>query len=279
MRAIWVIAGLTVQEAMRRKLFIISLLVAVIFFVLSLLPYVMGTSEEFIGPRRLRMTTGVLICVFFGMGMLRFFSSLQAVILGTSSLAGELERGTLLVVVTKPVSRVQVVFGKWLGINAIMAVNVAVWAVLLWASLYIQMDVPNYELLYAAGMVVLYPMMFTTLALFFSSFAAPTLAAALTLLCGGIGWAEGILQVVGSTRTVNLPLMVSIGKACSYVVPMAHVDRWIDRVLAHLSPNLFAGRIGRVPVQAASEADLQYVAGYTITLLLFGIFIFHRRDV
>jgi ABC-type transport system involved in multi-copper enzyme maturation permease subunit len=267
-------------EAVRRKLFIASLIIAVIFFLLSLLPHLMGTSGSTqIGPDRMRMTLGVLLCVFLGLPMLRFFAAVQAVILGAGGISGEIERGSLPVTLARPVSRAQVMLGKWLGINLLLGGHVLTWAALLWASLFIQTGEGNVQLLYGALPILLYPALFSSLSLLFSTFTSPTLAAALTLICGGIAWSEGILKMIARLPLVDLPLLERVGHACSFVVPMAHVDRWTDRLLGDLSPIVFAERMGRPPAQTAAAGDLVYVALYILAVFGIGLLLFHRRDI
>jgi Cu-processing system permease protein len=267
-------------EAVRRKLFIASLIIAVIFFLLSLLPHLMGTSGSTqIGPDRMRMTVGVLLCVFLGLPMLRFFAAVQAVILGAGSISGEIERGSLPVTLARPISRAQVMLGKWLGINLLLGGHVLLWATLLWASLFIQTGEGNVQLLYGALAILLYPVLFSSLSLLFSCFTSPTLAATLTLICGGIAWSEGILKIIARLPLVDLPLLERVGHACSFVVPMAHVDRWVDRLLGDLSPVVFAERMGRPPAQPATPADLLYIALYVLVVFGIGLALFHRRDI
>jgi hypothetical protein len=60
---------------------------------------------------------------------------------------------------------------------------------------------------------------------------------------------------------------------------MAHVDRWVDRLLGDLSPVVFAERMGRPPAQPATPADLLYIALYVLVVFGIGLALFHRRDI
>jgi Cu-processing system permease protein len=272
------IVALTVREAARRKLHVVSLLVASGFFALSLLPYLAGASETLVGPRRMRMTLAVSVCVFLGLPMLRFCTALLTTTLGATSIAGEAENGSLRLLLTRPVRRATLLLGKWVGINLIAVADVAVWVALLWASLYAQTGQSHTELLRAGAVLALYALVYSALAILFSTFATPSLAGALTLLCGAVAWSEGILRAIAQLPIVNLPVLDRIGRAFAYIVPMAHIDRWVDRTLGDIGPLGFVTRIGRVTAQPASSADLIYTGAYALCALVMAIFIFSRRD-
>jgi hypothetical protein len=272
------IVELTVREAARRKLHVVSLIIAVGFFALSLLPYLAGASETLVGPRRMRMTLAVSVCVFLGLPMLRFSAALLATALGASAIAGEAESGSLRLLLTRPVGRATILLGKWVGINLVVLADVAVWVVLLWASLWVQTGESRTELLRAGALIGLYAVVFSAVAILFSTCATPPLAGALTLLCGGLAWSEGILRAISRLPVVDLPVLDRVGYAFSFVVPMAHIDRWADRALGEIGPLAFVTRMGRMPAQAAGAADLWYIAGYVVCLLTAAIAVIHRRD-
>lgn len=285
MGAVLIIAGLTIREAIRRRLFVISLLVAGVFFFLSLLPYFMGVSHQIgiLHPHGGRPNIGleipVMLVLFMGLPMMRFFAVIQSTLLATGSLAGELDRGDLLVVLPRPVRRSQVLFGKWVGVILMVTLNVGIWAILLWSSLYIQLGTSYSGILEAAGIILLYPVMFCTLAMFFSTFCSASLASALTLFCGGVAWAEGILVTIGRLPFVDLPLMVKVGHACPWVVPISHVDRWTDRALGDLSPSALTMRMAAPPDRLASPSDLLYIALWLAVILSVTLILFKRRDL
>jgi len=64
-------------------------------------------------------------------GGIRFFSMLIAVLLGASMIPTEIERRTIFVILSKPVSRTQFLFGKYLGALLTLLANMAVMAFLL----------------------------------------------------------------------------------------------------------------------------------------------------
>jgi ABC-type transport system involved in multi-copper enzyme maturation permease subunit len=272
------IVVLTLREAARRKLHVISLLVAAGFFALSLLPLVAGASETMIDPRHMRMTLAVFVCSFLGIAMLRFCTALLSATLGAAAISGEAESGSLRLILSRPVGRVAFLLAKWVGINVIALADVAVWITLLWASLLVQTNESHTELLRAGAVLGLYALVYSSLSILFSTFCSPSLAGALTLLCGAAAWSEGILRAIARIPVIDMPALERTGRMLAYVVPMAHIDRWVDRVLGDLGPLGFAMRIRHGPQQLAAPSDLIYTGVYVLCALAIACAIFARRD-
>lgn len=279
MRAIGVIAGLTIKEVLRKKIFLLAILIGVIFCLLSVLPMFMGWSFKSLGHREREVYFPVALVVFLGIPMIRFFSTLMTVLLATGSLAGEIERGSLLVIIPRPINRYQALFGKWIGVVGVMCLSILLWAGLLWASLYLQLGYSYHTILLAACVLMLYPVIYASLSLFFSAFTGQILAGALTLLCGGVAWSESILVFIGKLPFIHLPLLVRIGKACAYVVPMSNVDRWVDKALGALSPTNLMMMPNRLATRPANTFDLAYIAAWTVIVIAGSVLIFQKRDL
>ncbi len=279
MRAIGVIAGLTIKEALRKKVYLLAILIGVIFCLLSILPMFMGWSFKSLGPREREVYFPVGLVVFLGIPMIRFFSTLLTVLLATGALAGEIEKGSLLVIIPRPISRLQVLLGKWIGVMAVMCLSILLWSGLLWASLYVQLGYSYHTIMLAAFVLMLYPVIYSSLSLFYSSFTGQILAAALTLLCGGISWAEGILVFIGKLPFIHLPLLVRLGKACAYVVPMSNANRWVDKALGALSPSNLMMMPNRLATRPADAFDLVYIVIWTCIVLAASVLIFQKRDL
>ena len=111
MRRILSIARLTVANAVRMKIAII-----IIFFLLILipsLPFVLNTDETQLGHVQITLT--------YSLGMVFFLLAIMTVFIGAASISNEIAGGQMQLLGTKPVSRWQVILGKWLGV---MFVNV-----------------------------------------------------------------------------------------------------------------------------------------------------------
>lgn len=110
MRAIRAIAWLTFREGLRMRIVLVFLIVLVVL-VLTLPAYLRG-DETLAGRLQnfLDYTLGPL-------GVVNVFLSAATVFFACGTLSGEFKQRSLHMVVTKPVTRFQILVGKWLGVN------------------------------------------------------------------------------------------------------------------------------------------------------------------
>lgn len=113
MRAIYRVAKATFHEAWRRK-FLNTILVFALLII--------GSSWVF---AYLQPGAELKMIIDVSLGSIRFFGMLIAVFMGTRLIPDEIEKRTIHTILTKPVSRAQFLFGKYLGGLATVFVNVA----------------------------------------------------------------------------------------------------------------------------------------------------------
>jgi ABC-type Na+ efflux pump permease subunit len=274
MRAIFTLAGLTVREALRRRIYIGAFCIALLFLGLLFLPgFAAQNRHGFV----LDPPVQASLLALTGLAMIKFFSAVLGITLAAGAIATELERGTLYVILSKPLTRVQIVLGKWLGLVVLTAANVAVWAGLLWLAVFMRVPGPHLPLLKAVGLAFLYPLIFVTLTLCFSTFASNVLATALALVAIGIGWQEGFMRELG--RVFDIRLLRLFGLFAGYLVPIGRLHRWMIQVADLSLP------FGVMPMGPGSRefqpqpGDLPYVGAYILGTLLLTLVIFQRRDV
>jgi ABC-type transport system involved in multi-copper enzyme maturation permease subunit len=273
MSPLFILAGLTIREALRRRIYVGAFCIALLFLGLLFLP---GTP---LAPSVLQVDLPVQASILFlgGLAMIKFFSAVLGITLASGAISTELERGTLYVILSKPLTRVHILLGKWLGLVVLTAVNVLVWAALLWLAVYVRVPGLHGPLLKAVGLTFLYPLIFITLTLCFSTFASNMLATALALVCIGIGWQEGFMLELG--RVFDIRLLRQFGTFAGYLVPIGRLHRWTIQVADLSLP------FGVLPMGPGSHElqptpfDLPYIALYILALLLLSHIIFLRRDV
>lgn len=115
MNRIWVIAEREFADSIRSKRFIVVVGIFILVFMLnlSMLSFASRVSELSLEDIFLQMS----------MGNLMFIASLLGIALGFSAISGEREKGTLLLILSRPVSRDQVLNGKTLGALAVIALS------------------------------------------------------------------------------------------------------------------------------------------------------------
>ena len=279
---IWTLAGLTVQEAIRRRIFLAALIIAALYVGFSFLPLHIRTGF-FVGldMATARNNTG-RIFAWLGCGTIKFFGAVLAVTLSAGAITSEVDRGVLAVIVPKPIPRAAIYLGKWLGIVFLLAVCVGVWGGLLVLGIWKQTGTYHPQIwqgILAAG---LFPLLFTTLTLCFSTFAAYALSSSLALIAAGVALAEDLLHNLSQPFVLNSPILDTLSKACGYVVPLGRMNHWITRGLGDAGLDMsviFAQRRDAGANAATTESDLIYILLYMAVFFALGLFLFQRRDL
>ncbi len=173
MKKTLVLAGVTIQEALRQKL-AVNLLVFAVALVSS--SYVIST---------LTFGEQYRIIVDIGLSAMEVFGILIAAFLGAGLVARDVERRTVYAIVAKPVSRAQYVIGRYLGLVSTTTLNLAVMAVFFVGVLVFYLrslafvgETPLFATL--ASMALQFAMV-GAVAVFFSCFSTATLSAIFTL--------------------------------------------------------------------------------------------------
>lgn len=272
---------LTIQEAIRRRFFIGVLLVSLLFIGIMYLPHSFERRGRLRrNPERpaivLPVETQVQLMTHAGFIVINFFGPMLAIALSAGALSGEIEKGTLIPILSKPLTRWQIFLGRWCGIVTVLMFTIALWAGLLWLAVFLRDHQANTHVWRGAVMAMGYPMLFTTIGLFFSTFATTSFAMVLSLFAWGVGWQANTMRALGDVFDVDTLRLG--GKIAGYLVPSQRLGVWVDQ-LTHWDPT-FGFRAGN-PVflpPAPTTFDLVYLALYVVGLLAVGLWIFQRRD-
>lgn len=123
MKRTWAIARLTFREGMRMRIVLVFIIVLV--FVLLRLPFALRGDETLAG----RLQTFLA----YSLGALGVVMSLATVFLSCATLTRDIQQRSIHLVVTKPVSRFEILAGKWLGVNLLNVVMVALSGLVIYA--------------------------------------------------------------------------------------------------------------------------------------------------
>ncbi len=112
--AAWTVAATTFQEAIRRRWVSVLLGFAVVMLGVSTLFTFMqeGEQQKFMRD--------------YGIGFTVILTLITAIFLGTSLIPPEIERRTIFTILSKPVTRLEFLIGKYLGVLLTLALNLAV---------------------------------------------------------------------------------------------------------------------------------------------------------
>lgn len=128
--AIWVIARLTIREASRRWILWAALALGILFLAIY------GTGVHAI---RLEMDAathsnplmdaqGMNFLLLAGMYVVNFLMMMMSVLSSVDTLPGEISSGTIHTLVSKPIRRWEIVFGKWVGFELMLTAYFALMA-------------------------------------------------------------------------------------------------------------------------------------------------------
>lgn len=275
MRAIYLIASLTLKETMRRRLWVASLLasLAVVGFVFVAK---LGASVRAHDP--IVQSVVPRITLILGLDVVKFFGSVMAMTLASGAIALEVERGMLYAILYKPVYRYQVVLGKWIGVLAFALVNTLFWTVLLYISVRLMMNRVYLETWRAPLVVLLYPVLFGTLTLFFSTFASMGLTIALSIISAGVAWSEKPMREFGIVFDIDT--LLNVANNVRWIVPMNHLRRWVlEEMMVVVPERMLASQRFQAFESPPSGWEIGYVFGYIAVVLALAVLVFGKRDV
>jgi ABC-type transport system involved in multi-copper enzyme maturation permease subunit len=279
MRETLAIAGLTIREAVRRRLLVAFVAITVTIVGLSAWGFQRLSHSHSItsGEQQVAVPQALILFMF----MFSFVVALSASAMASPSISSEIESGVLMTIVTRPVRRVQVLLGKWLGLAALLAGYAAAVCALEFAVV----DLVSGFVPPSPGLVALYlfveGVLLLTLALTLSTRLSVIAAGVVGVAIFGAGWLAG---VVGSLGTAfNIAALRTIGQIGRYLLPTDGV--W-HAAIYYLEPSaLIDEHLTRgsgdpfVTLHAPSLAYLVWVVAWFAIVLAAGVVSFRRREM
>ena len=209
-----------------------------------------------------------LVVINLGLTAVSLFGVVIAIFIGIGLVSKEIEKRTLYTVLSRPVRRWEFIIGKFFGLSGTLVVNtfcmaIGVFAALLYVShKFMPADALIFVALY---FIVLQFLIICALALLFSSFSSPLLAAVFSFSLFVIGsFAEDLRGFAG----------------------MAHgITRWLATAAAYLVPNFSAFNVISFVAHEHPIAgqlvlhNTLYALFYAATALSGAVLIFEHRNL
>ncbi len=280
MNATLTIAGLTIREAVRRRLLLAFIGITVVIVGLSAWGFdrLSHTTHLTSGEANLAVPQALILFMF----MFSFVLGLSASAIASPSISSEVESGVLMTIVTRPVRRSEVLIGKWLGLAALLAlyalgVCALEFGVVDWVSGFVP---PNPVLvgvyLFAEGALLL------TLALLLSTRVPVIAAGVIGVAAFGAGWLAGVVGTLGSA--LNIAALRTVGQVGRILLP---TDGLWHAAIYYLQPSSLiaqhladGGRQDPFYAQGApTPAYLAWVLCWFLIVLLGAVASFERREL
>jgi ABC-type transport system involved in multi-copper enzyme maturation permease subunit len=290
------ITRFTLQEALRRKLFlaiiILSALLLVAFIILLSIAINLLQSNSSTGgggslsPQLFLLTGGVFFDILM-IWVIYLLSSLLTIVLTANMISGEIEAGTFAVIVPKPISRAEIVIGKWLGYALIITFYTAVMFFAFLTVIYWKTGYWPSQVFSALGTLELAMLALLGLTTIGSAFV-PTIvngAIALVLFIGApiASFVQFVVQVISRAESQTLQ---NIATGINLIIPtdaLWHGTSYFLLPSAEIFPVLgLSTNNFNTPftsTQPVATALLIWVALYILVLPLLAVVRFQRRDL
>jgi ABC-type transport system involved in multi-copper enzyme maturation permease subunit len=255
-RRIQAIARNTFREAVRDRV-----LYNLVLFVLLL-----SVGAVFLGAASAAQDAKII--VDFGLSAVLMFGAFIAIFVGVGLVWKEIERRTVFAIFAKPVGRSEFIIGKYLGLCATLAVNVAVMGagVTLVLTYVARGQAPALGALWPTiALIYMELTILTAVALLFSSFSSPIFALFGSLAVFLIG--HFTTELKGLAELFDAPALRATVATLYYALPNLSTFSLITPA-AH----------GIAPPTAHLLTALAYAVAWDVTLLAAAALLFARRD-
>lgn len=279
--AVFIIARLTLIEAMRRRILLAAFVLGIAFLIFYGVGFYMMPGEMMRGTetpiRNLQRSGFLSFLAMAGLYAVNFLAIALGVLMSADTLAGEIGSGTIQVLATKPVRRVEIVLGKWLGFAILLALYLLLMSggVLAIAFAFSGHNVPNA----VAGVALMY-----LTALLMMTVTLACSSALSTLATGGVvfglygiafigGWVEQFGAFVQNQDAVNLGILSSLIIPCEALWRRAS----FEMTPAYAQTSFFFSPFATTSVP--SEMMMAYSVAYLVVAFAFAARRFARRDL
>lgn len=274
-----VIARLTFREAGRRKILLAALMLGLIYLAI----YAVGfyyvdqeTTRSQFGPDLLELNQIRNFLFMAGLYVVNFLTAMMAVLTSVDTLSGEISSGTIHTLVSKPVQRWEIVFGKWLGFAGMLTLYLLLMAGGTVGLVYIISGYLAPNVLRGLGLLWMNAVLLLGVSLAGGAILSTLANGVLVFGLFGIAFIGGWIEQIGSF--IQNQTAVNVGIISSLIIPSEAL--WKRAAFEMQSPLVAA--LGFSPFTAASMPSLLmvlYGMVYAVLALLLAIGLFNRRDL
>jgi ABC-type transport system involved in multi-copper enzyme maturation permease subunit len=275
----FVIARLTFREAGRRKILLAAFVLGLIYLAIYGVGFYYVNQETMRsqgGPGIIELNQIRNFLFMAGLYVVNFLTVMMAVLTSVDTLSGEIASGTIHTLVSKPVQRWEIVFGKWLGFAGMLTLYLLLMAGGTTGLVYLISGyiAPNV----LSGLLLLWMNAVLLLGVSLAGGAVLSTLANGVLVFGmyGIAFIGGWIEQIGSF--IQNQTAVNVGIISSLIIPSEAL--WKRAAFEMQSPLVSA--LGFSPFTAASmpsQIMILYGLMYAVLALLLAIRLFNRRDL
>ncbi|MDO4262911.1 MAG: ABC transporter permease [Deinococcus sp.] len=283
------IAQLSLKESLRKRL-VAVLLILTALFVGFYLYGVYRLHLDFLDrPGGIDPSTGELgsalipvnFAAIFGMYLVSFLGSLMAVLSTVGSVSADVESGVVQSVISRPVSRAELVLGRWLGFSAVNLSYVLLVSAVMLGGVYLITGFLPPSALPATGLMLLGIALITALTVLGSTLFTTLANGIGVFVLYGVGIAGGILNSIGTL--VNSPTMLTLSRVANTLMPTNELWLGASYYLQHPDFNATM-KLSPLPLPTVSSDPISsgmvlWGAAMTVLAVLAAMWHFGRRDL
>lgn len=255
MKIILTISGNVFKKAMRSKIFALILLFTLGLFLTSKL------------LESLTFAVQTKIIKDIGLASISFFTILIAIFMGGESICGEIERKTIYIPLSKPVSRINLILGNFLGIILVTILALIISGSIFFLTLFLGEYTITPSIFEAFFLIFVEAMVIISIAIMFSSFtSSSTISILLTFFIYILGHLNPQLRFLGE-ETKNI------------------IGKWSIKIIGWIFPNLEYFNVRGKAVEnilingSYMGKVILYGLLYTSVMLIISYLIFQKREL
>lgn len=253
MTRVLAVARNTFREAVRDK----------IFSLVGAFGLVLVISSMVLSPLTIGAQTKMVADV--GLSSISIFGLLIILLLGSGLVHKEIDKRTIMTILSKPLTRTDYLLGKYFGLLLTLLVIMASMSALFFVSIWLTPSVFSFALVKALYMSLCEMVVVTAVAMLFSSFTTPTLTGLFTL---GVFLAGHTLSDLEAFAHMS----------------GSHLTLWSMQVVRFVLPdlelfNVRSAAVHNLPIHSAHLVwGGLYALLYSTLCLVVGAWLFGRRD-
>jgi ABC-type transport system involved in multi-copper enzyme maturation permease subunit len=276
-----IIARLTFLEAARRRILLAAVVLGLAFlgvFALGFNYILRDFYSSYSGQPPLLIRDQIInFLAMAGLYVVNFLAIILSVLTSVDTLAGEISSGTIQTIITKPMRRWEVVFGKWLGYTGLLTLYILLMAGGLLAIISQRADysIPNMWL----GMTLIWVngLLMLTVSLWGGAFLSTLANGVMVFGLFGVAFVGGWIEQIGSL--LENQAAVNIGIVTSLLMPTEAL--WKRAAYEMQSP--LVASLGFSPFTSGQSTPsplmVWYAVAYIFFFLVMAVRIFSRRDI
>ena len=284
------ISRFTVQEAIRRWLFVAVAILSIVLVGLFalLLNVAVGTiSAPDPYTRQISLLTGGIAMSVLSMWLVYVLVSVLTIVLTAGMISGEIDANTFSIIVPKPLRRAEIIFGKWLGYALLLGVYAAILFFAFEGIIYLETGYWPESALLALGLLELIMLSLLALTTLLGTLVPTLVNGAVMLVLFIIAPIASLVQFVVQLVSPNQSAtMQNISTVVNLIIPSDVLWHGVSYYLLPDPTNMFllgvSPRNFNTPFTSGTSiapALLIWVLLYIIALPVLGAWRFQKRDL